>query len=277
MAGLFERRVQIETNGINMAISQLAYVNIADWWHIKTAKTPYAKMFFVEKGEGEAELHYNGKTVYLKPGNIYIVPPYLEHGYSCKGNFDKLFCNFNLFRYDHYDLFSAFKDIVVLENRENTVTEVIKCYHDRNIIDCLKLKTLMYSAAYDALLLSGAATDNIVKYSPIIYKTIELINGRCRIDLKADTIAEELFVSAATLQKQFKREVGASLGKYIKTWVMLSSEFELRTTKLPIKELAEKYGFCDQFYFSRVFSNYFHISPLKYRNSHKEEYKGKNL
>lgn len=265
------KKLQIETNGLSMHISRLVYCTINDQWHKSNARESYVRIYYVQSGHGIAQMQYRGKQVFLKPGNIYIIPPNLKYGYSCEGSFSKLFCHFTMLRYDNYDFFSSIDDIIVLENRMNTVNNVIDVFLRNDALSSIQLKSIFYQTAYEALVQANACENISCEYSPLIQNTIDIINRERRIDITSQHLAKQLLVSPSTLQKNFKKEMGKSLGRYIKESVMLSTEIDLRTTNLSMKDIADKHGFCDQFYFSRVFKKLYMITPSEYRNAHKNE------
>ena len=57
------------------------------------------------------------------------------------------------------------------------------------------------------------------------------------------------------------------MGEYINDTIMFEAGQLLLKTGLSVLAVSEKYGFSDQFYFSRRFKEKFGMSPLKYRQS----------
>ncbi len=78
-------------------------------------------------------------------------------------------------------------------------------------------------------------------------------------------IADSLFMSKNTLAKNFRREVGIPIGKYIDKQVFFEAEILLTKSPMSVKEISGALGFCDQFYFSRRFRQLFEETSLAYR------------
>ena len=95
---------------------------------------------------------------------------------------------------------------------------------------------------------------------------LAFIENHLSAKLTIAEIADEMFVSVSKLQKTFKREIGVSVGKYINDSLMLLASREVRSEK-SIKDISDMLGYCDQFYFSRRFSEHFGVSPLNYRKN----------
>ena len=81
-------------------------------------------------------------------------------------------------------------------------------------------------------------------------------------------IAAALFVSKLVLQKTFKADVEKPIGQYIDGCLMAHAERDLLDPTLSIKDISDRLGFCDQFYFSRKFSEAHGISPRRFRQLH---------
>ena len=60
-------------------------------------------------------------------------------------------------------------------------------------------------------------------------------------------IADSLFMSKNTLAKNFRREVGIPIGKYIDKQVFFEAEILLTKSSMSVKEISGTLGFCDQF------------------------------
>ena len=254
---------QRDINSLNMHIIQLALADLTPSWENDSAKQPYVRMYYVQSGR--AEIHYRDKRIDLLPGNIYLIPSELDYGYSCPDACFKLFCHFTLLRYDKQDMFARVKDCIILKDRMDTVNEAIKLFRKANDESAVRLKMLLLNSAFEGILASGIALSGFSEHSPLISEVIDIINKECRITLTAEELSKKLYITVPALQKQFKTEVGLPLGKYINEVVLRSAENDLKQTNMPIKEISEKYGFSDQFYFSRQFKKYYLFSPSVFR------------
>ena len=254
---------QRDINSLNMHIIQLALADLTPYWVNNSAKQPYVRMYYIQSGR--AEIHYRDKQIDLLPGNIYLIPSELDYGYSCPDACFKLFCHFTLLRYDKQDMFARVKDCIILENRMPTINEAIRLFRKADDESAVRLKMLLLNSAFEGILASGIALSGFSEYSPLISEAINIINKECRITLTAEELSKRLFITIPALQKQFKTEVGLPLGKYINEVVLRSAENDLKQTNMPIKEISEKYGFSDQFYFSRQFKKYYLFSPSVFR------------
>lgn len=86
-----------------------------------------------------------------------------------------------------------------------------------------------------------------------------------RIGIKE--LCRYLCCSKSTLVKLFKRECGTTVGAYITSVRLSEAERLLRSSDSSISEIAQECGFCDQSYFSKVFTAKNGMTPTDYRNS----------
>ncbi len=85
-------------------------------------------------------------------------------------------------------------------------------------------------------------------------------------NLKIEKLAKIACVSKGHFQREFRHKFGLSPVSYINGYRISAAKNLLRTTPLLCAEIAEKTGFEDIFYFSKVFRNLAGISPARYRN-----------
>ena len=103
------------------------------------------------------------------------------------------------------------------------------------------------------------------EYSPTVRQALAYIEHRDDAHPSETEIAETLFVSVDTLRKTFRKEIGQPIIHYARDRSLWQAERLLRTTDLPVKEIARRTGFADPLYFSRVFPGRFGVSPKAYR------------
>lgn len=254
-----------ETAKINMHISEVAYAHLDATWHSDSARAPYARIYFIEDGAGE--LTADGKTVSLTAGNIYIIPPLYDCGYRCPERLEKLYCHVNLLRYDRTDLLADLGGTVVLTDRTSDVLRAVELWRRGDLISALSLKELLYAVLCEAISAAGAGRERIRTYSELIRGAVSYVDKNLRATLTAAEIAAELFVSESRLQKLFRAEMGISLGRYVAARTLAVAEEQLRLTTRTIPEISDALGYCDRFYFSRLFRAHFGVAPAAYRRN----------
>lgn len=101
----------------------------------------------------------------------------------------------------------------------------------------------------------------------------QIQNCRDYIDLHAESVLSLDILSARVgyseyhLSRKFKQETGVSISAYIKTARIDRAKLLLKTTTLPISQIAIKLQFCSSSHFASVFRTMTGQSPLEYRES----------
>ncbi|MBE6777877.1 MAG: helix-turn-helix domain-containing protein [Ruminococcaceae bacterium] len=256
-----------ESNRQNMDISDIGYADLDPAWHAR-ACSPYTRVYMVTDGYGE--LTYGRRCVRLTPGNVYLVPAELDFTYACPQRLEKLYIHLNLFRYNRYDLLAGYPDVITLPHKEAVIRQAVDAFRRADVMGALTLKSVLYATLTEAMTLIGLPSEPIESYSAPVKEVIRLIDTQPSMALTAETLAARLYLSPSQLQKRFRREVGVPLGRYISDRVLFAAERQLRTTGDPISTISDRLGFCDQFYFSRRFTNQYGTPPSVYRKTQQE-------
>ena len=145
--------------------------------------------------------------------------------------------------------------------------EISKTYNPSKSDDILLLKEL-YSLLY-------ALIEEFPK--PFEYKDKELhtyiqdalnfINSNYMHSITVQEIADYVNLSRSYLYKMFIKNLGISPQRYLINLRMYKATLLLKSTKLPIGEVASSVGYSDSLLFSKTFSKHFSMSPLNYRNN----------
>ena len=254
-----------ETEKMNMHISEIAYAHLDRDWRCPNGKAAFTRVYYIKNGRGE--LRYDGKKLALLPGNIYVIPAGLEYSYNCEDSLEKLYCHVNIFCYNRRDLTETMKAPITLCDRLADIERAIACFRAGDVMNALRLKDLLYRTLCEAIEQAGTVGGEVRTYSPLIKQAVTYIEKNMRADLTASGIAEALFVSDSRLQKAFRAEMGVPIGKYITNRVLAVAEEQLRLSRRTIREISDSLGFCDRFYFSRMFRVRFGAAPAQYRKN----------
>lgn len=96
-------------------------------------------------------------------------------------------------------------------------------------------------------------------------KLKSIIDTMWKFDVSLDELAAQVYCSRNHAIRLFKNEFGISPYKYISNIRLKKSKQMLRSSNLPIGEIAKSMGFCDSRYFSNWFKKSTGIPPKDYR------------
>ena len=104
-------------------------------------------------------------------------------------------------------------------------------------------------------------------FSPIVKKTILVIDSDISAELSLNTLAKKQDVSDGYLATVFKKETGKTISEYIRDRRIEHAKYLLSTTHLQIQTIALHCGIMDVQYFSKIFKKQIGKTPKEYRES----------
>ena len=108
----------------------------------------------------------------------------------------------------------------------------------------------------------GNSTEDIVNY------TILYIREHYMDDIDFSVLSNKLGFSSAYLTKIFGKYVHVTPLRYLTNVRINEAKHLLLNTNLSIREIGEKVGYPDQFYFSKTFRKIVGINPTTFRSQH---------
>ncbi len=234
-----------------------------------------AVIHYVTKGYGTFK--FNGKVYNLKQGDIFILLKGMQVEYvaSIDDPWEYYWIGFSGSNANEYLNRTSITNSCVANCEENSkipqiilnMCEISKTYNPSRSDDILLLKEL-YSLLY-------ALIEEFPK--PFEYKDNELhtyiqdalnfINSNYMHSITVQEIADYVNLSRSYLYKMFIKNLGISPQRYLINLRMYKATLLLKSTKLPIGEVASNVGYSDSLLFSKTFSKHFSMSPLNYRNN----------
>ncbi|HAT4283656.1 TPA: AraC family transcriptional regulator [Clostridium perfringens] len=234
-----------------------------------------AVIHYVTKGYGTFK--FNAKVYNLKKGDIFILLKGMQVEYvaSIDDPWEYYWIGFSGSNANEYLNRTSITNSCVANCEENSkipqiilnMCEISKTYNPSKSDDILLLKEL-YSLLY-------ALIEEFPK--PFEYKDKELhtyiqdalnfINSNYMHSITVQEIADYVNLSRSYLYKMFIKNLGISPQRYLINLRMYKATLLLKSTKLPIGEVASSVGYSDSLLFSKTFSKHFSMSPLNYRNN----------
>ena len=253
-----------QTNRIRLNLIYFGNSIIDNEWKGRIVSPDCSRLYCVTRGTSYITM--NGIRTQLVPGKWYLLPAGCSFDFECIDEMEQFSFHLKLCDISENDLLSSCNDIVCFEFPEMDYDFLKHCTKSTDLIDGLKLRQIIYE-----MLLGIIEKYNISiyreNYSPCVFSAINYIKQNLSMNLSISEIAKKTFVSKSTLTKHFRNELGVSVNEYITSRVLSEAEVMLITTNKSILEISEKFGFSDQFYFSRRFKEIFGVSPRIYKHN----------
>lgn len=115
-------------------------------------------------------------------------------------------------------------------------------------------------------------SDHPAVYSEAVSQVIALVEEDYREELNLKTIAEQLHLNVVYLGQLFKKETKKSFSQYLNQIRIKKAQQLLLYSPLPISEIAEKIGYNNTNYFSKMFKKLNGITPKEFRDQYDSGY-----
>jgi LacI family transcriptional regulator len=116
-------------------------------------------------------------------------------------------------------------------------------------------------------IITRRSTDTLAVEDPVVARASRLAREKFATDIGVDDLAVAAGVSRRILERRFHAALAQSPGKYLRTERLQAARVMLKTTSLPIHQVAEACGFRSPEYFVQVFRSAEGASPTAYRGN----------
>ncbi len=100
-------------------------------------------------------------------------------------------------------------------------------------------------------------------------RILTIIEKEFETELSSGALSKRLHMTHSYFCRKFKSAFGYSFSEYLSMYRIEKSKELLKSTSLPISEIASKTGFLSFSYYSKTFKSYIKLTPTEYRSTHK--------
>lgn len=236
---------------------------------------------------GSAIHEVEGYPFAIKQGDVYVVPPEMNHRYLEVQELylcDILISIPTFLQYNStFDLLPSFHELF-LHSGSNPKLHHFNQFHieseeDFNFINELCHRTLKeydskpmgyeiifsnyFTALLSCLLRTFPVSSKMSNFR--LHNAIEYIHAHYTEKISVKILSEQCSLSERQFYRLFKTIYGLPPTQYIIQMRIAHASHLLTTTQLPLSTIAIQSGFPDQSLFSKQFSEYYHITPRKFR------------
>ena len=249
---------------LQLKIFRCGYVNLSPKWNKTDGKSRFSRLYLVEEGSGY--LKAGAETILLEPGYVYLIPANFPHAYGCT-KLKKLYFMFNLTSRDNADILSSLDRICRIRCDSKDLQILLEHYRSTELVSLITVRQKLLELVCRSLQENKIPPISLSQNSSLVKKALAYIHTNLRVTLTIREISGHLFVSESKLRSAFLAETGVTIGQYIDGQVMLRAKQLLAGQSRSIGEISAILGFCDQFYFSRLFKAKYGLPPSAYRKN----------
>lgn len=250
-------------NRTDFVMLRFGHAVVDSEWKGSVVDSVYSRLYYIIKGSFFITTEDN-TTLLIEPGKWYLLPAGLSFDFGCEKEMEQIYFHIKLCGVDGIDLLRNCKKPVSIKANPDSGKFFLGCMGKADTISELKIQQKVYD-----ILLSMIENNNVYiennNLSPCVARAVEYINSHLSAQLSVSEIADNAFVSKSTLTKHFRKELKMSIHSYIYNTIMFEAGLILAGSKVSVHMVSEKFGFSDQFYFSRCFKEKFGMSPRDYR------------
>ena len=249
-------------NDINLKLLDSGHAITKNEWTGNIISPMYTRLYYIIGGD--PYIIKDGEKMPLEIGKCYLIPTGYSFRHACENSMEQLYFHVNLNDFNGNDLLRCAHTVMEYKPEESLIEEMLRCVHSDELIDSLRMRQQLFSSLL--ILIDKYNVElKTTHYSNCVLLAIEYIKSHLSLRLAVSDLAANSFVSESTLAKKFKTEVGMTIGSYIDDAIMFEAEQLLLKSDLSVLQISERFGFCDQFYFSRRFKLKYGETPQKYR------------
>ncbi|MBO4663319.1 MAG: AraC family transcriptional regulator [Bacteroidaceae bacterium] len=280
---------------LDLLVLNLGYVESHRRWTVNGLESPFARLYYVEKGHGWLEL--SGQKIEVTPGHLYLVPSFVKHNYVCEPG-SGLYYLFVFEELKHQtDLFDMY-DFPVEVPVEDDALFLFRYFCRAYPQLALRLEHSdpqgydnhksfsMFSSRYRAMHLYERAqlrgmvyivfSKFMVDAKPKVWtedvrlqKVLKYILEHLDEDISIETLADIACLTKPYLIRQFKTTLGMAPLQFITHKKIEKAQLLLVTDSRAIQDIAQAVGYSDSSYFVRVFKKKVGMTPQEYRTEMK--------
>ena len=258
---MINKELLFRLNSINMEILFSGRATVGSEWHGTIVDPLYSRLYYVADGEGIVRFS-NGEII-LTSGFWYLLPAGVSFEYECLGSLDHVFFHIKLCGANGIDMLSSVNKPLRFTGK----SELLDMIFSIDFVSCTRLLALKCELC--AMICNAVAKKGVEisekRFSKIVEDSMEYIRENLSSSLEVQKIADALFLSKSSLEKHFRKELGFSVGKFIDSEVLDAARGFVAEGKLSMKEISDRLGFSDQFYFSKKFKAKYGVTPREYR------------
>ncbi|MBQ7408548.1 MAG: AraC family transcriptional regulator [Clostridia bacterium] len=235
-------------------------------YFIKRKHSDYFVLEYVVSGKGYVTC--NDEEYEVNEDCIYLLQPGTQHHYGAdkKNPYQKIWINF--FSSVFGDIFAAYglSDKVIFKNTgcKQYFDELLQIAQKSSDNEKVYLQISKVLFAITLTLAKQIADNSEVSTTANLVKNA-LDNCLYR-KITVEELAKEINVSKSQMTREFKKHFGTSPYKYLLDKKLAIAKHLLVATNMRIKEISDRLGFSDEYYFSNLFKERVGSSPRDYRS-----------
>lgn len=232
----------------------------------------YNRLYYVKSGNGV--LQFKDRQIQIQAGYAYLIPPYQLVSHHCKGEIDFTWVHFQASVDTGLDLFMLYGEALGIDCKElpHIQEEFLKLAdlsQHQNVSAKFTRTQLLLSLLNPFIKEFEKSQQGLHSFRhQALLPALTMINENVINTPDVKEMAESANISPEHFSRKFKAAFNISPKRYILQKRIALAKQKLLVANANIDQVAEQCGFCDIFYFSRVFKHEVGITPSAFRKEY---------
>ncbi|MDD3363319.1 MAG: AraC family transcriptional regulator [Hespellia sp.] len=219
---------------------------------------------------GCCDVTVGGQTITATEGTLVLLDCYAPHEYGSMIGWEAMWIHFDgpMARRYYEHIHSVYGTVIVPESFQNMrylFDKICKLFRSGSSIREPILSKYISNILTEVLMIEPNASQHTT--IDFMDTVITHITEHFKEAISLSDLAEMASLSPFYFTRLFTRETGMSPHQYLIATRMSYAKYMLKSTSLPIKEIAFDSGFSSESGFCSAFKKHEHITPSQYRNS----------
>jgi AraC family transcriptional regulator of arabinose operon len=240
-------------------------------WRDLNFVSEFNRFYYIQEGEGW--LNVSGTELYPKPGQLCLMPAYMNLSYSYlsdRPTFLKYWCHFTVTAgpLDLFQWIGVPFSIDVDDKKQMTelFVELIELHTNRSLAMLLREKSIMLEIiSYYLQRVPVQVLKNRSEEMDRLCVIQEYVENHLHTSVSVEEMAALLHLHPNYFISYFKKHFGIAPAKFVNRKRADLAKALLSTTSLSVKEIAARTGFEDTSHFTKFFRKESGQSPTEYR------------
>ncbi len=254
-------------NNIDIEILEHGYLTADSTWKHYNINSAFNRLYFISEGHGY--IINKGKRTDLLPGNVYLIPLHTTCSYICDERMVKFYIHFRTEVLKSFDIFQETTSCLMRPYGISKTIHLVDTAAKDDMSSIFQCKSILYSVLSDFILEIEDISAHKLELSGKYFKLNQFIARNRSAQLTIDAIAAHLKTKKSSLSRQFRKDAGITLKRYIDLNLLQAVKETLLITDKNIRQISIQYNFSDEFYFSRFFKKHTGLSPKEFQKNNR--------
>ncbi len=229
----------------------------------------FNRIFLVtESGGGDNFIHNHdtGQRLPMTAGNLYFMPANADLQFSFNTDMHFISLHFHLELFRHFEVFSLHRSCESMVDARDCIAELQSIISaPYSLYSQCKLHSLIFQLAAEFQGKQDFQTAKLLELSQKYHRLFEYIADRADASTTIDDLTTIAGIPRDTLSREFSRDCGIPLKKYLMQYLIRRAETLLARPGATARAAAETLNFNNEYYFSRFFKQNTGRTPGEYR------------